>query len=149
VGGGPGAADSRLVKVGYVIGVFLVASALALPAGAAAGQGGQVPSLAAQQCAQERATVGKKAFRKRYGQKRTMRSCVRRNRARVAAVVGTAAEDCQAELSGLGETDFIDEYADLGLDSVDTAMNECIAEGVDQLLNPDDYVDDDGTDDEE
>jgi hypothetical protein len=143
------AADSRLVKVGYVIGVFLVASVLALPAGAAAAQGGQVPSLVAQQCAQERAAVGRKAFRKRYGQKRTMRSCVRRNRARVAAVVGTAAEDCQAELSDLGETDFIDEYADLGLDSVDTAMNECIAEDVDQLLNPDDYVDDDGTDDEE
>jgi hypothetical protein len=67
----------------------------------------------------------------------------------VAAVVETAAEDCQAELSDRGETDFIDEYADLGLDSVDTAMNECIAEGVDQLLNPDDYVDDDGSDDEE
>ncbi len=136
------------MKVGHVIGGLLLAALLALPATAAAGQGGQVSSLAAQQCAQERGTSGRKAFRKKYGPKRAMRACVKRNRARVAAAVGTAAEDCRAELSDLGETDFVDEYADLGVDSVDTAMEECIAEDVDELLNPDD-VDDDGIDVEE
>ncbi len=142
-------ADIRLVKVVHLLGGLLLAVLLTLPATAAAGQGGQVQSLAAQQCAQERGTIGKKAFRKKYGPKRAMRTCVKRSRARVAAAVGTAAQDCQNELSDLGETDFVDEYADLGLDSVDTAMDECIAEDVDALLNPDDYVDDDVTDDEE
>jgi hypothetical protein len=137
------------VKAGHVIGALLLAALLVLPATAAAGEGGQVSSLAAQQCAHERGTSGKKAFRKKYGPKRAMRACVKRNRARVAAAVGTAAQDCRAELSDLSETDFVDEYADLGADSVDTAMEECIAEDVDELLNPDDYVDDDGSDDEE
>lgn len=140
------------MKAGHVIGALLLAALLVLPATAAAGQVGQVgqvSSLAAQQCAQERGTSGKKAFRKKYGPKRAMRACVKRNRARVAAALGTAAQDCRAELSDLGETDFVDEYADLGVDSVDTAMEECIAEDVDELLNPDDYIDDDGTDDEE
>jgi hypothetical protein len=139
----------RIVRIRHAIGGALAAALLVFPANAAADQSGQVQSLAAQQCGQERADVGRKAFHKKYGRKRAMRTCVRRNRARVAAAAGTAVQDCQAELSDLGDTDFIDEYADLGLDSVDTAMDECIAEDVDELLNPDDYVDDDGSDDEE
>jgi len=137
------------VRARHAIPALLLAALFAVPATSDASQGGPVTSLAAQQCAQERADVGKKAFRKRYGRKHAMRNCAKRNRARVAAVAGTAAQDCQEELSDLGEMDFIDEYADLGLDSVDTAMDECIAEDVDELLNPDDYVDDDGIDDEE
>jgi len=137
------------VKLRYAIGGILVAALLAFAAGPAAAQSRQVTSLAGQQCAQERGTVGRKAFRKRYGQKHAMRACVKRNRTRVATATGTALQDCQAELADLGETDFIDEYAELGVDSVDAAMQECIAEDVDEILNPDDYVEDDGTDDEE
>jgi hypothetical protein len=136
------------VKVRYAIGGILVAGLLALPASPAAGQGGQVATLAAQQCAKERADVGRKAFRKRYGTKHTMRSCARRHRAQVVAAVTTAGEDCEAELADLGAAEFIDEYGDEPTDSLDYAMAECIAEDVDELLNPEDYVDDedDGSD---
>jgi hypothetical protein len=127
---------------------MLVAVALAFSASAAAGQGGQVSSLTAQQCGQERADIGKKAFRKRYGQKRTMRACAKRHRGQVATALSTAAQDCQAELSELGVADFIDEHGDEPTDSVDYAMAECVAEDVDETLNPEDYVDDDEDDTE-
>ena len=42
-----------------------MAALLALPASAAAGQERQVAALAGQQCAQERADLGKRVFRKR------------------------------------------------------------------------------------
>jgi hypothetical protein len=136
------------VRARYAIGGILAAAALALPVSAAAGQGGQVLSLSTQQCAQERADIGRKAFHKRYGQKRTMRACARRYRGRVASALATAKQDCQAELSDIGEADFIDEYGDEPTDSVDYAMSECVAEDVDEILNPEDYVDD-GTDEDD
>jgi hypothetical protein len=129
------------VKVRYAIGGILVAGLLALPASPAAGQGGQAASLAAQQCAKERASIGKKAFRKKYGARHTTRSCAKRNRPRVASAVATAGQDCQAELNQLGVADFIDEYGDEPTDSVDYAMSECVAEDIDEILNPEDYVD--------
>jgi hypothetical protein len=135
-----------MVKVRYAMGGILVAALLAVPASAVAGQGGQVSTLAAQQCAQERASIGKKAFRKRYGRKRTMRACAKRNRVHVASAVASANQDCQAELAELGEVNFIDEYGDEPTDPLDYAMDECVAESVDEILNPEDYVDDD-TDD--
>lgn len=124
-----------------------MAALLALPASAAAGQGGQVATLAGQQCAQERAEVGRRVLRKRYGQKHTMRVCARRHRARVSTAVGSASQDCQADLADFGETEFIDLYGDEPTDSVDYAMAECVAEGVDEILNSDDNVED-GTDEE-
>ena len=124
-----------------------MASLLALPTSAAAGQGGQVATLAGQQCAQERADLGKRVFRKRYGQKHPMRACAKRHRARVSAAVGSASQDCQADLADFGEADFIDLYGDEPTDSVDYAMAECVAEGVDEILNSDDDVEDD-TDEE-
>jgi hypothetical protein len=136
------------VKVRYAIGGILPAPPLALPATAAAGQGGQVLSLSAEQCAQERADIGKKAFRKRYGQKHTMRTCAKRHRGEVASALSTATQDCQAELSEVGAADFIDEYGDEPTDSVDYAMSECVALEVDEILNPEDYVDD-GTDEDD
>jgi hypothetical protein len=142
------AADIRLVRVRHAIGGLIVAAALALPAGAAAAPGGQVSSLAAQQCSQERANIGKKAFRKRYGRKGAMRACTRRHRGQVAAAVGPAAKDCQGDLADFGAADFIDIYADEPTDSLDYAMSECIAEGVNDLLNPDDDSSDDGDDEE-
>jgi hypothetical protein len=131
------------------MGGVLISALLALPGGAAAGQNGQVSSLANQQCAQERADMGRKAFRKRYGPKRAMRACVKRHRGRVAAALGDASQDCQADLATFGPADFVDLYGDEPTDSVDYAMSECVAEGVDELLNPDDSIDDDETDDEE
>jgi hypothetical protein len=143
----PYPADMTMVRARYAIGGILVAGLLALPASPAAGQGGQVATLAAQQCAKERSSIGKRAFRKRYGAKHTMRSCAKRNRARVASALATAAQDCQAELADLGQADFIDEYGDEPTDSVDYAMSECVAEDIDEILNPEDYVDD-GEDDD-
>jgi hypothetical protein len=134
------------VSVRYAIGGIAAAALIALPAGAAAKQGGQVESLAALQCNQERADVGKRAFVKKYGAKHTMRSCVKRTRPRVNAAMGTAAADCRDELAESGTTEFIDYYGDDPTDSIDNAMNECIAEDVDEILNPDDYVDDPGDD---
>jgi hypothetical protein len=58
-------ADIRRVRARYAIGGILVAALLALRASEAAGQGRQVATLAGQQCAQERADLGKRVFRKR------------------------------------------------------------------------------------
>jgi hypothetical protein len=142
-------ADTSIVRIGYAIGGILLAAVLAFPAGAAAGQDGQVASLASQRCAQQRAAMGKRAFRKRYGEKHTMRTCIRRNRARVATAVAAATRDCQSELSDLGQADFVDEYGDDPTDSIDSVMAECVAENVDEILNPDDAVDDSSDDDGE
>ena len=137
------------VRLGYAIGGIAAAALLALPAGAAASQGGQVNSVAAQQCNQERADIGKRAFRKRYGAKHTMRACVKRTRPAVAAAMGTANSDCEDELAQSGDAQFIDDYGEDATDTVDSAMAECIAEDTDEILNPEDYVDegeDDGSD---
>jgi hypothetical protein len=140
------AVDRARVKLRYAIGGIAAAALLALPAGAAASQGGQVNSLTAQQCAQEKAEIGKKAFRKRYGAKHTMRNCAKRAKAQVAAAYATATADCQQELAENGSAEFIDDYGWDETDTVDNAMAECIAETVDEILNPDDYVDDEGDD---
>ena len=132
------------MRVGYVIASLLAAALLALPAGAGAAPSGKVASLAAQQCSQERASIGRRAFHKRYGRKGAMRACTRRRRGPVAAAVGPAAQDCQEDLADFGVADFIDVYGDEPTDSLDYAMSECIAEGVDDMLNPgDDSSDDD------
>ena len=117
-----------------------------MPAGAAAKQGGQVESLAAQQCNQERADLGKRAFHRKYGDKHSTRSCVKRTRPQVTAALGTAAGDCQDELDQSSAAEFIDNYGEDATDSIQNAMDECVAEDVDQVLNPDDYVDDTGDD---
>jgi hypothetical protein len=136
------------VKVRYAIGGIAAAALIALPASASASQGnsGQVNGLAAQQCAQEKSDIGNKAFRKKYGAKHTMRSCARRTVPQVVSAVNTAGGDCQDELDQIGLADFIDEYGDDASTPVADAMDECVAEDADQILNPDDYVDD-GTDD--
>jgi hypothetical protein len=129
------------VTVRYAIGGILVAALLALPASAAAGQGGQVSSVAAQQCAQQRADIGKKAFRKRYGSRHTMRNCIKRSRAKAASTLTSAAQECQEELAQVGPDEFILDYA-WDEDTVENAMSECISETLDELLNPSDSSDD-------
>jgi hypothetical protein len=138
------------MKVRYAIGGIVAAALLALPAGAAASPDGQVTSLTAEQCSQERAELGKKAFRKRYGAKHTMRACAKRTRPQVTAALDTAGQGCQSELAGSGLAQFIEDYGEDATDSLDSAMAECIAEYADEILNPEDYVDDgedDGSDD--
>ncbi len=139
-------ADTALVKLRYAIGGIAAAALLALPAGAAASQGGQVNSLTAQQCSQEKADLGKKAFRKRYGAKHTMRVCAKRTRSEVTSALATAASDCQDELAQNGDAEFIDDYGEDATDTVENSIDECIAEDADEILNPEDYVDD-ATDD--
>ena len=135
------------MKLRYAIGGIAAAALLALPAGAAASQGGQVTSLTAQQCAQEKADIGRRAFHKRYGARHAMRACARRTRPQVTAALGTASSDCQDELAQSGAADFIDYYGEDSTDTVEDAMTECIAEDADQILNPEDYGDgDDGSD---
>jgi hypothetical protein len=115
---------------------------LAASAGAAAKGGGQVNALVAQQCVQQKAQLGKKAFRKKYGAKHTMRTCASRIKPQVAAAVGTATGECEQELAETGAQDFVELYGWDESDTVESAMDECIAEGVDLALNPDDYSDD-------
>jgi hypothetical protein len=127
---------------------MIAALLLAFPAGAAATGGGQVQSLAAQQCKQERSDVGKRAFRKKYGAKHTMRTCIKRTRPQVASTLPAASASCQQELTDSGLTEFLDDYLDDDVGTIDDAMAECVAETVDEILNPDDSAADDGTDDE-
>jgi hypothetical protein len=138
------------VRLRYASGGIFVAAITAglllLPAGAGA-QGGPVSGMAAQQCSQERATIGKKAFRKKYGAKKTMKSCMKRTRPQVAAALPSANGDCQAELAEIGTDEFIFEYGEDETSSLADAMAECVAEDVDAILNPDTGSDDDSTDD--
>lgn len=137
------------MKFRYAIGGIAAAALLALPAGSAASAGGQVSGLAAQQCSRERAAIGKKAFHKRYGARHSLRACAKRAKSQVAAALNTANSDCQDELAQNGVADFIDEYGDDATDTLDDSMAECVAEDVDEILNPEDYVDggsEDGSD---
>ena len=132
------------MRIRCVIGAFAVAALLALPTGAAAKgapSGSQITPLAAQQCATERADLGKKAFRKKYGAKHTMRTCAQQVLPQVNAAVPTANGDCADELAQIGQADFIDEYGVDASTPLADAMTECVAEDVDQILNPQDYVD--------
>ena len=144
----PLGADRGEVKLRYASGGILVAALVLFPAGAAARHTSQVDGLSAQQCAQERSATGKRAFRKKYGAKHTMRTCVRKNRATVQSAVNAANVDCQNELAQVGQAAFIDEYGEDATDSVENSMAECVAEGVDEALNPDtgDDSEDDGSD---
>jgi hypothetical protein len=131
---------------------MLAAVVLALPAGAAAKgggslkQGGQVNGVAAQQCAQERSDLGKRTFRKKYGAKhrnadlhqatpRTGRLGAARSQRRLPAGAGTDRA-----------LDFLDLYGEDATDSLESALSECVAEAVDELLHPGDYGDDEPED---
>ncbi|MFL5907956.1 MAG: hypothetical protein ACJ75Z_10230 [Solirubrobacterales bacterium] len=133
------------MKLRYASGGILVAALVLLPSGAAARHNSPIDGLSAQACAHERAAIGKKAFSKKYGAKHTMRTCARKNRSLVQAAIRVANEDCQDELTQVGDATFIDEYGDDATDTVENSMAECVAEGVDEALNPD--TGDDGGDD--
>jgi len=135
------------VRIGYVIGATLVAALVAVPASAVGAKSGQAPSLAAQHCVQERASIGKRTFRKRYGTKHTMRTCIRRNRGKAAEALTAATADCQQELAEEGLDEFILDWA-WDEDTVENAMSECVADALDTILDPDDSSDDGAADEE-
>ena len=141
------AADGTTVRIRIAIACFAAGALLAVPATASAGQGGPAASVAARQCSQERSVVGRKSFRKRYGGKHTMRVCIRRNRGRASAALTNATQECQSELAQDGPDEFIVDWA-WDEDTVDDAMGECVADGVNAILNPDDSDDSDEIDDE-
>ena len=99
-----------------------------------AGASTSVSKLAAGTCAKERKAIGRKAFTKKYGEKRTMQTCIRRTRAKVTAAERQAAQECNEELAALGFAEFAEDY---GSDETGSdAMANCIAETVDFILDP-------------
>jgi hypothetical protein len=90
--------------------------------------------------------MGRAAFAKKYGAENPMRSCVRRNRARVRAALRSANEACQEELAELGPDEFAEEWGsdDTGFD----AMAECVAFTAEDSLLPEDDSDDASDDDD-
>ena len=132
------------MKARYAIGGILLAALLVFPASGVASRGGhhgQANGLAAQQCAQERAELGKKAFQRHYGLKHAMRNCLKQARGQVATALPPASTDCQDQLAE-DPVSFIEDYGDNEASMVAEAMQECVAEGVDELLHPEDYVED-------
>jgi hypothetical protein len=141
-------ASIKRVALARTLASIAVVALLVLPSGAAAkGRGGPIDKTAAQQCAQERHAIGRRAFDRKYGTRHQMRSCVRRNRGRVRSAVDSASTDCQTELSQLGLAGFVDEYADEPTDPVSVAYDECVTEAVSEILDPIDGSDDDDTED--
>jgi hypothetical protein len=137
------------VRVRFVIAGIAAAALIALPASASAKPGhghghggGSTTGLAAQQCAQEKGDIGKKAFLKKYGARNGMRNCIRRTATQIASVLPQANQDCADELAEFGTADFILIYGDDASTPLDQATAECVNEAVDEILNGDDSEDD-------
>jgi hypothetical protein len=116
---------------------------LALPASAAVkAPGKSVDRLAAQACAKERQRIGKVAFRKKYGERRTTRACLRRGRSKVRAALRHASSECLAELAEIGPLEFAEDY---GTDETGSdALEQCMDETAELALDPgDDYSEED------
>jgi hypothetical protein len=136
-------------RIGWTITVLVLIALLALPsAGAAKGAGKSADKLAAGTCIKERKQIGRTAFAKRYGERRAMRACIRRSRGKVKAAVTQATTACEQELAVLGWLEFVHLYGsdEIGAD----AFAECVADEVDEVLDPaaevvgEDEVDDEG-----
>ncbi len=133
-------------KAGHLLVALAAILLLALPASAAKKAGGKpVDRLAAQACANERQQIGKAAFRKKYGERGTVRACVRRARNQAKAALRNATDQCLAELAELGPEEFAEEY---GTDETGSdAFQECVDWTAELLLEPDE--EDSGEEDEE
>jgi transposase len=103
-----------------------------------------VDKAAAATCAKERKAIGRKAFTKKYGERRSMQKCIHRTRGRVWAAQRQAEQECAEELAEVGFADFAEDY---GSDETGSdAMANCIADATDFILDP---GDDSGDEDEE
>jgi hypothetical protein len=136
-------------RIGWTTAALVLVALLGMPsAGAAKQRGKSADKLATATCAQERKQVGRSAFAKKYGERRAMRSCIRRARGKVKAAVTQATSACEQELAVLGWSQFVDTYGsdETGAD----AFAECVADEVDEVLDPaaevvgEDEVDDEG-----
>jgi hypothetical protein len=93
-----------------------------------------VDKLAASTCAKERKAIGRKAFTKKYGERRSMQHCIRRTRARVRAAQQQAEQECADELAEEGFSQFAEDY---GSDETGSdAMANCIADVTAFNLDP-------------
>jgi hypothetical protein len=133
-------------KARHLTVAFAAILVLALPATASAATkagGKSVDRLAAQACAKERKEIGKSAFLKKYGERASTRSCVRRTRNKVKAALRTASDECLAELAEVGAAEFAEDYG--SDESGSDAFAECVDTTAGLLLEPDDgeeYEDD-------
>src|ERR1700730_5020893 len=93
--------------------IAVVASAglpLPVPASAPAKTSPGTPrAVASQTCQSERAGVGRKTFRHRYGA-RSMRVCIRRHVPDANRAVSDATAQCNLDLQVNGETGFLDSW---------------------------------------
>jgi hypothetical protein len=113
--------------------VALLATSASAPAAAS------VDRLAASTCAKERKANGRKAFTKKYGERRSMQTCIRRSRAKVGSAQRQAEQECADELAEVGFAEFAEDY---GSDETGSdAMANCIADTIDFILDPSDDAD--------
>lgn len=69
-----------------------------------------VESLSKDACAAEKADIGKKAFKKRYGAKKSMKACLKKARPLARQAISEATDECVWELNEYGEEEFYYEW---------------------------------------
>ena len=94
-----------------LLGLLVLPGAATAKPTAAASAANLVNALAADACGAEKAEIGKRAFRKRYGAKKPMRACVKRAKPDARNAVGEATDECLMELEEYGSEEF---YARMG-----------------------------------
>jgi hypothetical protein len=119
---------------------------LALPGGVAAGPtatasgANLVNALATDACAAEKSDIGKKAFKKRYGAKKGMKACVKRNKADARAAVTEATDECLWELEEYGDEEFYGEWG---------TFSACVEDYAAWIMDGGGFEEDDEGDEEE
>lgn len=102
-------------------------AALALPAGAGAADSSQISKLTASYCKAQKKKLGKKGFAKRYGKKKAMKTCIKKQRRVIQNAYRQAEEQCDAELAEFGEEDFLWEWE---------SYDECVEWYADEYMFP-------------
>ena len=119
-------------------------AALLVPAGAGAADSSQVSKMTAAYCKAQKKKLGKKGFAKRYGKKKPMKTCIKKQRKVVENAYRRAEEQCDAELAEFGEEEFFWEWE---------SYEECVDWYADEYLFPslpgDDPLDEDELDEED
>ena len=93
-----------------LLGLLVLPGAATAKPTAAPSAASLVNALAADACATEKAEIGKRAFRKRYGAKKPMRACVKRAKPDARKAVGEATDECLWELEEYGSEAFYSEW---------------------------------------
>lgn len=92
--------------------VALIALPGAAPAAPTAHTSGSalIETLAKDACAAERADIGKKAFKKRYGAKKAAKACLKKARPEARLAISEATDECVWELNEYGDEEFYAEW---------------------------------------